>query len=130
MASEPKTPAPPIELAEAELAKSSFEHHESNVEEDEADAAMMRRITWKIDLRLLPLCVFIYCLCFLDRVNIGNAKLWHLERDLNMHGLQFNIVTLVFYIPYILFEVSFFLDCRCWSPSRSRSMALLDLASS
>ncbi|KAJ9640749.1 hypothetical protein H2204_003038 [Knufia peltigerae] len=105
MASEPKTPAPPIELAEAELAKSSFEHHESNVEEDEADAAMMRRITWKIDLRLLPLCVFIYCLCFLDRVNIGNAKLWHLERDLNMHGLQFNIVTLVFYIPYILFEI-------------------------
>lgn len=106
MATDTKPPAPPIELAEAELAKTSFEHHEANIEADEADAAMMRRITWKIDLRMLPLCIFIYCLTFLDRVNVGNAKLWHLEKDLGMRGLDFNIVTLVFYIPYILFEVS------------------------
>ncbi|KIW53077.1 hypothetical protein PV05_08675 [Exophiala xenobiotica] len=55
MAADKKPPAPPIELAEAELAKTSFDHHEANAEADEADAAMMRRITWKIDLGMLPI---------------------------------------------------------------------------
>lgn len=29
-------------------------------------------------------------LCFLDRTNIGNARLDHLEQDLNLKGLQYN----------------------------------------
>lgn len=29
-------------------------------------------------------------LCFLDRTNIGNARLDHLEQDLKLKGLQYN----------------------------------------
>lgn len=29
-------------------------------------------------------------LCFLDRTNIGNARLDNLEKDLGLHGLQYN----------------------------------------
>ena len=32
-----------------------------------------------------------YLLSFLDRTNIGNARLAGLERDLNMEGLDYNV---------------------------------------
>ena len=33
-----------------------------------------RALIFKQDLRIIPLCAFIYLLCYLDRSNIGNAK--------------------------------------------------------
>jgi hypothetical protein len=33
-----------------------------------------RTLIFKQDLRIIPLCSFIYLLCTLDRSNIGNAK--------------------------------------------------------
>lgn len=69
------------------------------------DPIEVKKIIRKIDYRLLPLMIFLYTLTFLDRVNIGNARLWHLERDLGMTGYQYNIAVLVFYIPVIIFEI-------------------------
>jgi len=96
MASLTKPLAHSIELADAELTKSSFDHHEVRLDsaEDAADAALQKRVTRKIDLRLLPLLITIYTLTFLDRVNIGNARLWNMEKDLGMKGLDFNICVL------------------------------------
>ncbi|RSM18517.1 hypothetical protein CDV31_002653 [Fusarium ambrosium] len=69
------------------------------------DIVEAKRIRRKVDFRLLPLLILLYTLAFLDRVNIGNARLWHLERDLDMTGYDYNIAVLVFYIPYILFGI-------------------------
>jgi len=69
------------------------------------DPVEVKRILRKIDWRLIPLTNLLYCLTFLDRVNIGNARLWNLERDLGMTGNQYNIAVLVFYVPVILFEM-------------------------
>lgn len=55
---------------------------------DEVEAKRIRR---KVDWRLLPLLVLLYTLAFLDRVNIGNARLWRLEEDLGMVGNQYNL---------------------------------------
>lgn len=63
------------------------------------------RLMWKIDLHVLPWLAIFYFLSFLDRVNIGNARLFSLEADLNMAGSDFNIALLVFFAPYILFEI-------------------------
>ncbi|KAI5927905.1 major facilitator superfamily domain-containing protein [Camillea tinctor] len=82
----------------------SSSNHEENTDSD-IDAAEARRITRKIDWRIIPLLQFLYMLTFLDRVNIGNARLWHLERDLGMEGYDYNIAVLVFYIPYIILEI-------------------------
>ncbi|KAM0327475.1 hypothetical protein ACHAQA_005763 [Verticillium albo-atrum] len=71
----------------------------------DVDDDTMRRLTRKIDLRIIPLFIFLYTLTFLDRVNIGNARLWHLEDDLGMSGYDYNLAVLVFYIPYILLEI-------------------------
>lgn len=60
----------------------------------ETDPAEAKRILRKIDWRIIPLLQFLYMLTFLDRVNIGNARLWNLEKDLGMSGYQYNIVVL------------------------------------
>jgi hypothetical protein len=54
--------------------------------EPDHDATEAKKIIRKINWRLIPLLVFLYALTFLDRVNIGNARLWNLEKDLHMAG--------------------------------------------
>lgn len=44
-------------------------------------------------------------LCFLDRTNIGNARLDHLEQDLGLHGLQYNDCLAILFPFYIAAEI-------------------------
>lgn len=67
--------------------------HVSNAEMAD-DQVEVKKITRQIDWRLIPLLMGLYTLTFLDRVNIGNARLWNLERDLHMTGYDYNIVVL------------------------------------
>ena len=46
----------------------------------------------KIDLRLMPMVVTMYILNYLDRNNIAAARLAGLERDLHLHGNQFQVI--------------------------------------
>ena len=64
-----------------------------------------RKLMWRIDLHVIPWIAVLYFLAFLDRVNIGNARLFGLETDTGLHGSQYNVALLLFFIPYILFEV-------------------------
>ncbi|KAJ7330994.1 MFS general substrate transporter [Mycena albidolilacea] len=64
-----------------------------------------RRLLRKLDWRLLPILTLLYLWSFLDRTNIGNAKIAGLTDDLKMVGLQYNICAAVFFVPYCLFEV-------------------------
>jgi len=41
----------------------------------EERAKFEKRLLWKLDLRLVPWLSLLYLLSFLDRTNIGNAKL-------------------------------------------------------
>lgn len=66
----------------------------SDFEGDVTDEVEARRIRRKVDWRLLPLLVFLYTLAFLDRVNIGNARLWNMEEDLGMTGNDYNIAVM------------------------------------
>lgn len=36
-------------------------------------SAREKALVWKQDLRIVPLCAFIYLLCYLDRSNIGES---------------------------------------------------------
>lgn len=44
----------------------------------------------KMDIRLIPMLSMLYLLAFLDRGNIGNAKIEGLVDDLHMTGSQYN----------------------------------------
>ncbi|KJF60734.1 uncharacterized protein CIMG_08681 [Coccidioides immitis RS] len=64
-----------------------------------------KRILRKVDYRLVPLLAVLYLLAFIDRGNIANAKIAGMEKDLNLHGSQYNIALTLFFVPYGLFEV-------------------------
>ncbi|KAI1206790.1 MFS transporter [Annulohypoxylon truncatum] len=84
----------------------SESYSETPTQEEEIIGPLQaKQILRKIDWRIIPLLQFLYMLTFLDRVNIGNARLWNLERDLKMSGYDYNIVVLIFYIPYIILEI-------------------------
>lgn len=46
-----------------------------------------------------------YAAADLVRANIGNAKIEGLEDTLNMQGTDYNVALMMFFIPYVLFEV-------------------------
>lgn len=47
---------------------------------------------------------FLYLICFLDRTNIGNAKIAHLTQDVPMSTTGYNLTLTVFFIAYAAFE--------------------------
>ncbi|KAI7909629.1 MFS transporter [Pyricularia oryzae] len=64
-----------------------------------------KKVIRKVDLRLIPMLMILYLMTYLDKTNIGNAKIEGLLTSLNMTGDQYNIALSVFFPPYILAEV-------------------------
>ncbi|KAL9631100.1 MAG: hypothetical protein Q9164_006076, partial [Protoblastenia rupestris] len=71
---------------------------------EEERAKIDRRLLWKLDLRLIPWLCLLYLISFLDRTNIGNARLVGLEDSLNITGGQYNACLTIFFVSYALFE--------------------------
>ncbi|KJR86005.1 uncharacterized protein SPSK_08988 [Sporothrix schenckii 1099-18] len=66
--------------------------------------AIDRKLIWRLDLILIPWLCLLYLMAFLDRTNIGNAKIAHLATDLGLSTPQFNMTLTIFFISYSLFE--------------------------
>ena len=49
-----------------------------------------KKVLAKLDLHLIPVVFLLYLLSFMDRANIGNAKIEGLTDSLKMTGPQFN----------------------------------------
>ncbi|KAL8648712.1 MAG: hypothetical protein Q9226_005887 [Calogaya cf. arnoldii] len=71
---------------------------------EEERAKIDRRLLWKLDLRLIPWLCLLYLISFLDRTNIGNARLVGLEEDLGITGGQYNAALSLFFVSYSLAE--------------------------
>lgn len=100
--------------------------------EDVDTAKVLRKIDW----RLLPVLSFLYLLAFLDRSNLGNAKVAGLADDLALTGTQFNLAATVwlyllqfesiprltasqvFFFPYCLLEIPANVMLKILRPSR------------
>ncbi|KAK4089371.1 hypothetical protein Purlil1_6360 [Purpureocillium lilacinum] len=59
----------------------------------------------KVDWRVIPILTFLYIMCYMDRSNIGNAKVAGMNSELHLTGSQYNIALTLFFIPYALLEV-------------------------
>ncbi|KAL4936769.1 hypothetical protein BDV06DRAFT_216414 [Aspergillus oleicola] len=80
-----------------------------SVADDRVDT---RRIIRQFDLRLLPLFTVINLFSFIDRVNIGNARLLGLQRDLDLSGLRFNIALTCLLVSYCVVELPSNILCK------------------
>ncbi|KAF1815047.1 putative MFS transporter [Eremomyces bilateralis CBS 781.70] len=85
------------------------------VQFDPKAEAKLRR---KIDLMIVPTVALLYLFCFIDRANVGNARLAGLERDLKLKGYDYNTVLSVFYISYIIFEIPSNMACKYFGPGK------------
>jgi len=59
----------------------------------------------KVDLYVVSCATMLYFLSFLDRSNIGNARVAGLQQDLKMSDHQYSLALTVTYIPYMLWEL-------------------------
>ncbi|KAF4816677.1 MFS transporter prlL [Colletotrichum siamense] len=64
-----------------------------------------KKLVRKIDMYLLPLMWLMYLLSYMDRTNIGNAKIAGMDKDLGLDSGKYSIALIVFFIGYVLFEV-------------------------
>lgn len=65
------------------------------------EKALLRKLDW----RLLPAVGILYLLSFLDRSNVGNARVEGLTDDLGMTGNQYLTGLTLYFVGYVIFEV-------------------------
>ncbi|KAI1139216.1 DNA-repair protein rad2 [Hypoxylon sp. FL0543] len=100
---------------------------DSKIEAQDTDAGISadptfgvdeRKLLRKLDAHVIPLVMLLYTFSFLDRVNIGNARLYSMEKDLGLVGNQFQVGVSIFFVTYLLFEVPSNLVLKPLTPSR------------
>ncbi|KAI0804538.1 MFS general substrate transporter [Irpex lacteus] len=77
-----------------------------------------KKLYRKIDLWLMPILTLMYLASFLDRGNIGNAKLDGLVTQLHLTGNKYNIALTMYFVPYCIFECPANLVLKKFRPSR------------
>lgn len=84
--------------------KSAISRHDVHASHPEPpfDKAAERRILRKLDFRVLPTLMLLYFVCFVDRSNIGNAKIQGMDSELDLKGQRYNICVFVFNIGYLV----------------------------
>lgn len=86
----------------------------SGVTIDEVESSAQDVLTWtpeeekklvrKIDSFLLPTIWLMYLLSYMDRTNIGNAKIAGMGHDLRLSSNQYSVALVVFFVTYVVFE--------------------------
>lgn len=115
MTSQPQTDEHPF--AETKYIPSSSAESSIDQEARAIDAAAEKQLVTKCDIHIVPILFVLYALSFLDRINIGNAKIQGLTIELKITGPQYNFALLIFFVPYILLEVPSNIILRKMAPS-------------
>ncbi|KAJ5627400.1 hypothetical protein N7528_004827 [Penicillium herquei] len=95
---------PDVEKAAPAQVESAPVHPPTKIIPRPIDPELERRVVRKLDLRVPTLMGFFYLLAFLDRSNIGNAKIAGMTEDLSLTGNRYAWLLTIFYISYTLFE--------------------------
>lgn len=61
----------------------------------------LKKVIWKLDRRIIPFLGLLYLCSFLDRVNIGNAKLAGITHDLAITPNEYNLALSLFFVGYV-----------------------------
>lgn len=64
-----------------------------------------KKLLRKIDLRLMPILWVMYILNYVDRTNIGNAKISGMSKDLHLDDSRYAWALSIFFIGYLIMEV-------------------------
>ncbi|TEA11333.1 MFS transporter prlL [Colletotrichum sidae] len=104
MVNQRSSSSPSMEVNDQKELGNSPEHIESSGETLTWTPEEEKALVKKIDLFLMPTIWLMYLLSYMDRTNIGNAKIAGMADDLSLSSDQYSIVLIVFFIGYVLFE--------------------------
>ncbi|KAH6989370.1 major facilitator superfamily domain-containing protein [Ilyonectria sp. MPI-CAGE-AT-0026] len=79
----------------------------------------------KFDRYVLPQFVIIQVLSYLDRTNIGNARIFGFEEDLKFKGNDFANLTSLFYVTFVLFEIPWVLAVKKYGANSVIAIAIV-----
>lgn len=93
------------EKAEAKVGHLSNAPSHSDQFEDEYTEAERKNIIRRIDRRLVTTAGALYCISLIDRTNVSAAALAGMNVELNLLiDNRYSIITLVFFVSYIVFQ--------------------------
>ncbi|PWN52676.1 MFS general substrate transporter [Violaceomyces palustris] len=87
----------------------------------EEERALLR----KVDLAIVPFVSIAYLLAFLDRINIGQARVYGLEKELGLKGNDFAVALSVFFVGYVAFEIPSNIAFKKLKPARYITFMML-----
>lgn len=98
----------------------SFEMEEAarDLSEVQVDTIAERQLLRNLDIWIIPPVMLLYLFSFIDRVNIGNARLYGMEEDLGLTGDQYQIAVSILFATYITTEVPSNLVLKKFGPAR------------
>ncbi|GHJ84093.1 hypothetical protein NliqN6_0495 [Naganishia liquefaciens] len=127
-------PAPAYADTEAKPTVESLEHVRTNEKADITsslqdaapspqalayDLQASKRLARKMDIHNVPIVALCYLFAFIDRTNIGNARLAGIEKDLKLVGYDYNTLLSIFYVSYIVFELPANLFTKWFGPGKA-----------
>ena len=65
------------------------------------DPAEEARLVRKIDLMILPYLAVCYAFFYIDKTTLSYAAIFGIEKDLNLHGTQYNWLSSLFYFGFL-----------------------------
>ena len=74
------------------------------VEQDEYSPEFEKQVYWRVTQRLIPFLFLCYIFAYIDRVNVGFAKL-QMQQDLGITDAVYGAGAGIFFIGYFFFEV-------------------------
>ncbi|KAK3621191.1 hypothetical protein LTR56_017153 [Elasticomyces elasticus] len=92
-------------LAELHVEDIIVKANDKHGERYDIDPVAEKKLLRKLDWRVVPALWFLYMLAFLDRTNIGNARIQGMTKDLKMESNDYNIALMIFFPSYIILEV-------------------------
>lgn len=99
------------EVAHLEKGEVVDDHHDAQTDDIDAgfDPVFVKQTMRKVDWRLVPILALLYAISLIDRTNLALARAANnlqMDRDIGTgEGMHYSIVTLLFFVPYIIFEV-------------------------
>lgn len=86
---------PALEETDQKDEQQSAEELQGNAEQF---AAEEKKLVRKMDLFLLPTIWIMYLLSYMDRTNIGNARIAGMDTDLSLSSHQYSVILVVFFV--------------------------------
>ncbi|KAF4991688.1 hypothetical protein FGRMN_7661 [Fusarium graminum] len=94
------------------------------------DSEMEKQALKRFDMFLLPQLALLTVLAYLDRTNIGNAKVFGFAEGLNLKGNEFNNLVTFFYITYVICDVLWVISIQRFGANRVLAVAMLGWSAS